>query len=400
MHRRWASVVRGPAVLALVCFAAGAGCGGCASKPEAYPVQISYSARKDWIVDRMPTIVPEAQEENGRFEEGIESIPSRGGRAYNPAAAPEPDRTELNTFLNANFGSPASPTMAGDDATRALAANLGLSDDNLAAGSTLFRRHCQECHGLNGDGRGPTGPWLTPHPRDFRQGVFKFVSTNGSGPRKPTRSDLFRTLSNGLPSTAMPSFALRSEDERHRLIDYVMFLSIRGRTEFEVLRTLLTEGDVGLNGDVATEAAAIAKAQLQAWTAAETDRTPVPPSPVAEDSSALADSIRRGHAIFIDAKGGACATCHGDDGRQGKLQYDVWGTLLKPANLTETRRKGGDGAENLYLRIRGGIGPSNMPAAGALTDAQTWDVVHFLRALPYPDKLPADIKDRVYGDGK
>jgi hypothetical protein len=39
-----------------------------------------------------------------------------------------------------------------------------------------------------------------------------------------------------------------------------------------------------------------------------------------------------------------------------------------------------------------------MPAAVGLTDAQTWDVVHFLRALPYPDRLSPDVKAKVYGE--
>jgi mono/diheme cytochrome c family protein len=121
----------------------------------------------------------------------------------------------------------------------------------------------------------------------------------------------------------------------------------------------------------------------------------VPPDD-AEGSPELADSIWRGQAIFVDAKGGACATCHTNYGREAKLQYDIWGTLIRPANLTEIRRKGGDGPAEQFRRIRGGIHPSNMPAASSLNDQQTWDVVNFLRALPYPDRLPADVKPKVY----
>jgi hypothetical protein len=40
-----------------------------------------------------------------------------------------------------------------------------------------------------------------------------------------------------------------------------------------------------------------------------------------------------------------------------------------------------------------------MPAPAGLTDAQAWDLVQFLRALPDPDRLPPDVKSRVYPDG-
>ncbi|MBO0698757.1 MAG: c-type cytochrome, partial [Zavarzinella sp.] len=319
-----------------------------------------------------------------------------GGKVLDPAAVPSPLRDELNGFLAATFGTPAEPAVGGDDETRSAAAELGLTPDRLAAGSKLFRRLCQECHGAGGDGRGPTAPWLTPHPRDFRQGAFKFTSTG----KKPTRADLFRTLTNGLPGTPMPAWGMRSEEERHRLIDYVMYLSLRGRTEFDVLRTLLVEGEDGLDGDVPTEAARVLKAELKAWAAAGHRVVPAVPPGYADGSPEEAEAVRRGHTLFLDAKGGACASCHTDYGRDAKLQYDVWGTLVRPANLTEPRRKGGDAPTDLYRRVRCGIPPSNMPIPSGLTDAQAWDLALFLRALPYPDRLPPDVRARVHPDGK
>jgi len=396
MGRRWKKFVRGPALLALVSLAA-AGCGGCGRDTGAYPASVAYPARKDGIVVRLPTNVPTQPEPNGELDEGIFRINARGGLVVNPADAPPAVRDELDAFLQETFGNPAGPTIRGDDETRSLAATLGLTDDNLAAGSKLFRSRCQECHGVNGDGRGPTGPWLTPHPRDYRQGAFKFSSTRGG---KPTRADLFRTLTEGLPTTAMPSFRARTEEERHRLVDYVMFLSVRGRTELEVLRAVLLHGEEGLDRDVRADAAEVLKAELRAWARAEGEVIAVVRPDVPDDSPELADSIRRGHTLFVDAKGAGCASCHVSYGREGKLQYDVWGTLLKPANLTDVKRKASDAPEDLFRRVRAGIGPSSMPAASTLTDVQTWDVVHFLKALPYPDRLPSDVRAAVYAEGK
>src|SRR5439155_19759984 len=154
-----------------------AGCGGCDRDTESYPATFSYSPRSDWLVNELQKDVPAEGEPNGELEEAIRRINARGGKALDPATAPPQLRDELDAFVRDTFGSPATPTINGDGETKALAASLGLTDDRLAAGSKLFRSRCQECHGPNGDGRGPTAPWLTPHPRDFRQAAFKFTST-------------------------------------------------------------------------------------------------------------------------------------------------------------------------------------------------------------------------------
>ena len=396
MRPRAAGIVRGPALLALVCFSGCGGCGGCNGNPDAYPETLSFPPRSDWVVVELPKEVPTEPDPQGELEESIRRANQHGGKVLDPATVPAPLREELNQFLRDSFGTPGQPSISGDEETTTLVAGLGLTSERLAAGSALFRSRCQECHGLAGDGRGPTAPWLTPHPRDFRTGAFKFTSTG----KKPTRADLFRTLTNGLKPTAMPSFGMRTEDERDRLIDYVTYLSVRGKTELEVLRTLLVYGEDGLSADVATDAANVLKAELRAWAAAESQVIPATPPTYADGSPEFSESIRRGQALFVDPKGGACATCHTNYGREAKLQHDVWGTRLKPADLTEVRKKGGDAPEQLFRRIRGGIPPANMPAATALTDAQTWDVVHFLRALPYPDRLPDDVRAKAYGEGK
>lgn len=393
MARAKPGIPRGLALLALLLFTL-SGCGGCINDPDAYPESFTYPPREDGIVVELPKEAPTGPESSGELDETIQRINSLGGKVRNPAEASEPVRNELNAFLSVSFGTPAHPTVQGSDVVQSLAAELGLSDENLARGSKIFRKHCQECHGVNGNGRGPTAPWITPHPRDFRQGVFKFVSTNGSGARKPTRADLFHTLTHGLPGTQMPSFKLRSEEERQRLIDYVIYLSVRGKTEFDLLRTVLVHGEESLTGDVNQESLEIAQSELRAWTRANADVMPATP-PTFNDPE-RAESIRRGYSLFVDQKGAACITCHVDFGRHTKMQYDVWGTLVKPGDLTDARRKGGTEPEQLYRRIHGGIGPSNMPAATALNEPQTWDVVNFLRALPYPDRLPADVKNKAY----
>ena len=59
----------------------------------------------------------------------------------------------------------------------------------------LYRKHCVQCHGIAGDGAGPAASLLSPYPRDFRRGTFKFKSTPLA--KKPTHQDIVRTIENG-----------------------------------------------------------------------------------------------------------------------------------------------------------------------------------------------------------
>ncbi|MEZ6093717.1 MAG: cytochrome c [Pirellulaceae bacterium] len=149
-------------------------------------------------------------------------------------------RDQINTLTTALFGTPDEPEfpflMGEDDEAHQI-----LSVENLkrAAGQTnsnrrdqhlgLYREHCVHCHGVTGDGAGPTALTLTPYPRDFRLGKFKFKSTPLRTP--PTDHDLQSILRNGIPGTAMPAFKGLPDDDVAALIDYVKYLSIRG--EFE-----------------------------------------------------------------------------------------------------------------------------------------------------------------------
>jgi mono/diheme cytochrome c family protein len=100
-------------------------------------------------------------------------------------------------------------------------------DKESSAG--LYRRHCAHCHGVTGDGMGPTASFLSPYPRDFRLGRFKFKSSTTGTP--PTKAELKLLLQNGVPGTSMPSFRLLSDDELDALVDYVIYLSMRGMVE-------------------------------------------------------------------------------------------------------------------------------------------------------------------------
>ncbi len=124
-------------------------------------------------------------------------------------------------------------------------------------GYAIYRRNCLHCHGVSGAGDGPTAPFLYPLPRDYRKGIFKFTSTASGA--KPDRDDLRRTIKNGLHGTSMPAFdALLTAAEIEQVIDYVMFLSMRGETELALIEeaSISDEKDPNaLSAEIVKEAA-------------------------------------------------------------------------------------------------------------------------------------------------
>ncbi len=114
-----------------------------------------------------------------------------------PNKSPPRIGKRLDSALNALFGSPANPKVElNDSELKQQISELeldvktlkdGSKVDTLKEGSKHYRRHCMHCHGVTGDGRGPTGPWVNPHPRDYRQGLFKFISSDVGRAQTTTR---------------------------------------------------------------------------------------------------------------------------------------------------------------------------------------------------------------------
>ena len=96
---------------------------------------------------------------------------------------PDQER-QVATVLLAMFGTPDDPVCLPetglDEAKLRLAAGP-VRSDIVGRKNGLYREHCAHCHGVTGDGLGPTAAFLNPYPRDYRPGVFKFKSTERGG---------------------------------------------------------------------------------------------------------------------------------------------------------------------------------------------------------------------------
>ena len=358
------------------------GCGGCNKTPD-YPPNLTFPARADRLVLKAPDKPAPAINDPGKRQEDIDALDAAGGKTADVSAIPADNRAKLDAILKDMFGTPAAPTIAAESAT---VARLKLTNAHLAEGGKLYRRHCLQCHNMVGDGRGPSGATI-PFPRDYRQGQFKFVSSGDGG--KPRRADLLRTIAEGLKSTPMPSFGLLQEGERDLLAGYVTYLAIRGQVEFESLRALAA----GETNDPALRL----KAALGEWEKAET-AVPVPTEP--DDGEVGGpkhqEAVRRGFALFTVKADNSCISCHGDFGRKPVLRFDVWGTVAKPADFTQTTLKSGSRPEDVFARVRGGIPAVGMPPHPKYSDRDVWDLVRFVRSAPYMVQLPPDVMSAVY----
>jgi len=295
---------------------------------------------------------------------------------------------EIRNILVSLFGTPAEPKFPylegeEDEAHEFIdfddlkwAAGRVHSDQEGKPISGLYREHCSHCHGISGDGAGPTASFLNPYPRDFRLSKFKFKSTPLR--RSPTGHDMELILRNGIPGTAMPSFRTLPDDEIKALINYVKYLTIRGQMERMLISELSSmEGEPLLDmsyvpdGDLV---AALVKMEsdeedededaepdeneeafeeqldyvlnelflegpFARWSDPESSVTEVPEVPESiaashSDHSALVD---KGREVFF-AKGN-CAQCHGDTamGDGQTASYDDWtNDWIKSAGVDPT----------------------------------------------------------------
>jgi mono/diheme cytochrome c family protein len=265
---------------------------------------------------------------------------------------------------------------------------------SLRESAELYRTQCMHCHGVEGGGDGTTAPYLNPLPRDYRKGIFKFTSVKDKA--RPTRSDLARVLTEGIYTTAMPSFRRFSDAQIHGLVDYVRLLSIRGRVE----------DLVALDYDP-DEGGLAESAVFEAYDGEWSDWRSAGEHVIAyegEVPKATPEMIERGKALFFEAGTANCASCHGNDMRgngpsskkadpeTGEMVQitDDWGNAIYPRDLTRGVYRFGRRPIDLFRRIHAGINGTPMPAQTTLTDAEgnrllsdedLWAIVHYVRAI-------------------
>ncbi|MET0488562.1 MAG: c-type cytochrome [Candidatus Rokuibacteriota bacterium] len=207
-------------------------------------------------------------------------------------------------------------------------------------GKAIYEQKCLLCHGDKGDGKGAGAEHLLPRPRDFTRGLYKIRTTAN---KPPTDQDLFKIITDGMPGTSMPPWAVLPEKDRWNLVAY--------------LKTF------------AADAFKEAPKKLE----------------LPKDVSSSADSIKRGKEMYEAIE---CHKCHGTDGRadgpsRSELK-DEWGFPIAPANLTKRWTfRGGGGRTEIATRLANGVLGTPMPAFLDAVEKpeDIWHLTNFILSL-------------------
>jgi len=218
---------------------------------------------------------------------------------------------------------------------------------SVAAGKAVYDTYCWTCHGERGEGNGPVAPYLLPRPRDFTIASYKLRTTESG--QLPTHEDLYRTLTLGLPGTAMPAWKTTlTEDERWQVIAYIE-----------------TFAD-GLFEDPAFD-------PYQAI-------VEIADPPVAS----LATPVAGGGELYESS---GCGECHGKVGRgngpKAPNLEDDQGIPIQAADLESgSQFRGGRSPRDVYLRLSTGLDGTPMPSYQAsLSDEERWQLAYYVASL-------------------
>ncbi len=220
------------------------------------------------------------------------------------------------------------------------AAGADEAPGNAARGKVVFERYCVSCHGELGNGAGEVAEWITPKPRDFRQGTFKWRSTPSGA--LPLVSDLEKTIRDGVHGTYMPTWYAIGHRNRLDVIAYIQTFSERWKTE------------------------------------KPPEPITIPAEPPYND-----ESVKRGRAIYEKVN---CSQCHGDhaqgDGPSAHDLKDDWGNPIVPYDLTQGHIKCGDKGTDIYRVFITGLNGTPMPSfTDSVSPAEAWDLVHYIQSL-------------------
>jgi cytochrome c oxidase cbb3-type subunit 2 len=172
--------------------------------------------------------------------------------------------------------------------------------------------------------------------------VYKFRTTPIDA--MPTDSDLVRTISEGIPGTAMPAWKrLLSPSQRFALAQY--------------LKTFAAEKFAAVPA----------------------------PSPLVLPSAPAAtpERIANGQALYERLQ---CWQCHGRGGRGdgpiAKSLRDAWNQPIRPQNFTHGIYKSGTQPDDLLRTILTGLAGTPMPPwSSSVSVEEGWDLVHYIRSL-------------------
>jgi mono/diheme cytochrome c family protein len=168
------------------------------------------------------------------------------------------------------------------------------------------------------------------------------------------------------------------------------------------LEPLVAELKETIDGDFPDISAELMESVVAAWTNSDSDDSLV--TPKQPRTPPTEESFKRGQALFVSQKA-KCADCHGPAGQGNGLLtldywprpgvtpeqkyevaglHDTWGNPQAPRNLTRGQFRGGRRPVDVYRRLFVGVKGTQMTGYGsALEEAEIWDLVNYVMALPH-----------------
>jgi len=232
--------------------------------------------------------------------------------------------------------------------------------DKLEAGKKVYFKRCIWCHGIVGEGDGPSADRLFTRPRNFIQGTFKIRSTDSGD--LPLDADLLATVRNGLPGSAMPAWGeFLSDAEIAAVIQFVKSL-VQDR-EFDDEDEELTIQDFG------------GTFKENKWGTSKPYHLGVP-----------GDAIAKGKEVFIKNK---CFECHGGEGRGdgNPTMNDDWGFPIVAADWQQCWNFRGSRRDpynpfNIVRTITTGMNGTPMPNFREQINMEDrWNIAAFVNSL-------------------
>jgi len=213
---------------------------------------------------------------------------------------------------------------------------------SITGEGNLYYHACATCHGVKGDGKGPSAYELNLKPRDFALSSYKCRSTPSGS--LPTDTDIFKSITRGIHGTSMPSWKpLLSEMQIWNLVEFIKTFS----EEFK-------------------------------------EEGPEEPIKISEEVPLTSESISEGKKIYADNK---CWECHGHEGKgdgpKSDELEDDFGNQIKPADFTKGVYRCGGSSVDLYRTIVTGLNGTPMPsyADSIQSEKERWHLVHYIRSL-------------------
>ena len=218
--------------------------------------------------------------------------------------------------------------------------NIPSSQELLTLGREVYNTRCVGCHGKAGDGNGVAATFLSPRPRNFTLGVFKFRTTQSGS--LPTDGDLYRTVTRGVRWTAMPTWHELPDKERLAVVTFIKTFSSRWK-----------------------------------------DEQPEPAATITDPPKATPALVARGKDLYVKAK---CFQCHGDGGKgDGVSAPDLTDDLkfpIRPADFTRGQFKGGSTVRDIFRTMTLGLDGTPMPSFGdSMSEEERWAISYFVLSL-------------------